>query len=138
MTGWLSSSVVECSHSQWKTLGSSHNFSPATEAANKYYMYQVIAGSQRDRVLSNGWMWKSSIGYWIKKQIGHICIHSYSYIHVLTFWVLCLSHQIPPSVHQDSSLQHTPIDGRYKVISPLSVTQYGYKDKLDQTRQQGT
>jgi len=24
------------------------------------------------------------------------------------------------------------------VISPLSVTQYGYKDKLDQTRQQGT
>ena len=30
MTGWLSSSVVECLHGQRKALGSSHNFSPVT------------------------------------------------------------------------------------------------------------
>ena len=28
MTGWLCSSVVECSHGQRKTLSSSHNCSP--------------------------------------------------------------------------------------------------------------
>ena len=42
MTGWLGSSVVECSHGQRKALGSSHIFSPATNGAQQLHGYCVL------------------------------------------------------------------------------------------------
>ena len=43
MTGWLASSVVECSHGQRNTLGSSHNVSPATMTLwNTFHDYNAF------------------------------------------------------------------------------------------------
>ena len=52
MTGWLGSSVVECSHGQRKALGSSHNFSPVTCIQWTHVLYSVVITRQSNPPIS--------------------------------------------------------------------------------------